>query len=270
MKNLPLHSKIALALVVFLPLYFVIAALGTKFGIWDYRIGLGLLVFSAGMWVLGIVALAGLASLVLSLINKPRNKLAIGIASVGLGLPIVFALWGLSVGTTAAANPIHDVATDTANPPAFSEVTLKDREKAGANPLNDYQTPLGQLEPWKSSESTPEQVKIKSHAQFITSKYANLAPLPMAGASRADAVAAIAAAMEDMGFSKIRKDEEAGRVEGVAETFWYGFKDDVVARIGEQQIDFRSVSRVGTSDLGANAKRIAELRKRTAERIGQR
>jgi hypothetical protein len=270
MKNLAWHSKLALGLTAFLPVYFMIAALGTKVGIWSYKIGLGLMVFQAGMWILGIVALAGLVSLILSLLHKPRSKPAVAIATLALGLPIVFALWGMSVGKTAAANPIHDVSTDTANPPEFSEATLAAREKAEANPLLDYQTPLGQLEPWKGNERIDEKIKIQSHAQFITSEYAKLAPLPLGGASKADAVAAVAAAMEDMGFSNIRKDMEAGRVEGVAETFWYGFKDDVVARIGESQIDFRSVSRVGQSDLGANAKRIEELRKATAERIGQR
>jgi uncharacterized protein (DUF1499 family) len=48
----------------------------------------------------------------------------------------------------------------------------------------------------------------------------------------------------------------------VAETFWYGFKDDVVVRVARGKIDFRSVSRVGLSDLGANAARIAKLRER--------
>ena len=270
MKTLPLHSKVALALIVLLPIYFMVAALGTKFGIWGYEVGLGLLVFQAGIWVLGAVAAVALISLIIALISKPRSKLAMGIAGVGLVVPIVFVLWGLSVADTAGANPIHDVATDTANPPEFSKETMAMRKKAGANPLHNYQTPLGQLQPWKDSERIEEKVKIRSHAQFITTKYANLSPLPMAGASQSDAIAAVAAAMEDIGISDIRKDEEAGRVEGVAETFWYGFKDDVVARIGESQIDFRSVSRVGQSDLGANAARIADLRTRVEARIGQR
>ena len=118
--------------------------------------------------------------------------------------------------------------------------------------------------------SSPPELAIKNHAQIITESYADLSPLPLGGASREDAVAAVAAAMGNMGFADIRTDAEAGRVEGVAETFWYGFKDDVVARIGENQIDFRSVSRVGRSDLGANAARITELRERVAEQIGQR
>ena len=50
------------------------------------------------------------------------------------------------------------------------------------------------------------------------------------------------------------------RIEAVATTFWFGFKDDIVVRIrpapGGSRIDVRSVSRVGRSDLGTNAKRI--------------
>ena len=144
---------------------------------------------------------------------------------------------------------------------------LLQRLQSEANALNDYQTPLRELEMYASS---PPELGIKNHAQIITESYADLSPLPLGGASREDAVAAVAAAMGNMGFTEIRSDAEAGRVEGVAETFWYGFKDDVVARIGENQIDFRSVSRVGRSDLGANAERIAELRERVAEQIGQR
>ncbi|MEC9109494.1 MAG: DUF1499 domain-containing protein [Pseudomonadota bacterium] len=41
----------------------------------------------------------------------------------------------------------------------------------------------------------------------------------------------------------------------------------MVARVAEGQIDFRSVSRVGMSDLGANAARIAALRDAVAARL---
>ena len=51
-----------------------------------------------------------------------------------------------------------------------------------------------------------------------------------------------------------------GRIEATATTRWFGFKDDVVIRIaaapGGSRVDVRSVSRVGKSDLGANARRI--------------
>ena len=267
MKNLTLPSKLTLGLIIFLPLFFMVAALGTKFGIWGYQTGLIAMTFGAGRYILGVVALVALIALIRALVRKPRRGIAIVIAVIGLIVPAVFAAWGASVGGVASANPIHDVATDTANPPEFSKATMAAREKSGSNPLNDYQTPLGQLEKYKGSSN---ELKIRSHAQIITKRYAGLSPLPLAGASQADAMAAVAAGMEDMGLTQIKSDEKSGRVEGVAETFWYGFKDDVVARVGEAQIDFRSVSRVGTSDLGANAARIEELRSKVEALLGQR
>lgn len=49
----------------------------------------------------------------------------------------------------------------------------------------------------------------------------------------------------------------------------FGFKDDVVIRItpagNGSRIDVRSVSRVGRSDLGANAKRIRKFLKSLKE-----
>ncbi len=267
MKNLSWHSKLVLALIIILPLYFAIAALGTKIGLWGYEFGLGAMVIQAGPILLGIVALAALVSLIIALFRKPRSKFALGIAIVGLLLPAIAFAQFLSLRSTATDNPIHDVATDTSDPPQFSPATLEMRAEAEANPLHDYQTPLGETEMYANS---PPELAIKSHAQIINETYADLSPLPLGGASRADGVAAVAAAMGNMGMQNIRSDVEAGRVEGVAETFWYGFKDDVVARVGENEIDFRSVSRVGRSDLGANADRIAELRELVAGQIGQR
>jgi uncharacterized protein (DUF1499 family) len=53
---------------------------------------------------------------------------------------------------------------------------------------------------------------------------------------------------------------EEGRIEATATTFWFGFKDDVVIRIRPSadgsRLDIRSKSRVGRSDVGANAARI--------------
>jgi uncharacterized protein (DUF1499 family) len=267
MKNLAWHSKLVLALVLFLPLYFMIAALGTKIGLWSWVTGLVSMIFTAGPYLLGIVALVALISLIIAVIRKPRSRTAITVAVIGLLVPAVIFAAFISTRGTAADNPIHDVATDTANPPQFSAGTLRARAEAEANPIHDYQTPLGELEMYASA---PPELAIKSHAQIINDTYAGLSPLPLGGANRADAIAAVAAAMGNMGFSDIRTDAEAGRVEGVAETFWFGFKDDVVARVGEEEIDFRSVSRVGRSDLGANAERIAELRELTAGQIGQR
>lgn len=266
MTNLPKHTKLVLALLAFIPLYFAIAALGTKVGIWSWQVGLMTLTFFGGMIVLGVTALVALVSLILSARAKPRRNGALAAAILGLLAPGAALVMFMSAGGKAEQNPIHDIATDTGNPPLFSAATLDARAEAGANPLSDYQIPLGQLELYK--ERVSPELAVKSHAQIITDRKDRPAPLPLGGASKAEGVAAVAAAMAQMGLKDIRTDAEAGRVEGVAETFWFGFKDDVVARVGEQQIDFRSVSRVGQSDLGANTARIKDLRQRTEALLG--
>ncbi len=265
MKNLPWHSKAVLALIAFLPVFLLIAALGTKLGVWSWQIGLLALTMGGGFVLVVALALIAVLSLVLVLLKKPRENTRAGIALAGLVVAGgIGAMFGAMAGT-AADNPIHDVATDTANPPVFSAATMAARKQAGANPLNDYQTPLSAIPMF--DEVSPS-VAIRSHAQIITETYPTLNPLPLGQASPAQGAAAVAAAMDELGFKSIRSDAAAGLVEGVAETYWFGFKDDVVARISDKQIDFRSVSRVGRSDLGANAKRIAALRAATAAKLG--
>lgn len=271
MKTLPWHTKLVLALAAFVPLFFAIAALGSKVGIWGWEFGLGVLTRSGGPIVLGALVLAGFVSLVMALVSKPRRMGVLAIALVALfGAGLAFGKMA-GVKATAAANPIHDIATDTANPPAFSQSTLDARAAAGANPVNDYQAPLGQIEPFKTAFANrpdAKEIAVKSHAQIITGMEGRPAPLPLGGASRENGVAAVAAAMAAMGLTDIRTDAASGTVEGVATSFWYGFKDDVVARVGDTQIDFRSVSRVGISDLGANTARINDLRARTETLLG--
>ncbi len=263
MNKTPWHSRLVLILALLLPVYFAGAALGTKFGLWSWQTGLGTLIAKVGPILLGVVAFAALISLVIAALKKPRKGWFLSV--IALFVPITAFLLLAMVRSQAGAVPaIHDISTDTANPPGLSAAAMAAREESGANPINDYQTPLGELEPWKDGD---RELTSKSHAQIITSAYADLAPLPLGGASKADAVAAVAAAMEDMGFDNVVADVEAGRVDGVSETFWFGFKDDVTARVSETQIDFRSISRVGLSDLGKNAERIEELRANVAARL---
>ena len=268
--NLPWHTRLVLALVALLPLFFALAAFGTRIGLWGWQIGLLALTLGGGVILLGITALAALVSLVLALRASPRRNAVLATAIIGLLVPGAIFVMFMAAGAKAGDNPIHDIATDTANPPAFSAETLAMRKAAGANPLSDYQTPLGQIPFFaQSEEPLAPELAVKSHAQIITSRKDRPAPLPLGGASAAEGVAAVAAAMGNMGLKDIRADVAAGRVEGVAETFWFGFKDDVVARVGPAQIDFRSVSRVGRSDLGANTARIEELRERTSALLGE-
>lgn len=265
MGNAPWHSRIALGLAAFLPVYFAVAALGTRFGLWDWKTGLITLTITAGPVLLAAAGLIALVSLIAVLWRKPRTGWPV--AAIALLVPVaIFATLGVIRSQASAIPPIHDIATDLSDPPALSERVMSARTASGANPLNDYATPLGQLEPWKSA---PAELKQRSHAEIIAASYGDLAPLPLGSATPAQGMTAVAAAMKEMGFADVTGDEAAGRAEGVSQSFWFGFKDDVVARVSTDRIDFRSVSRVGLSDLGANAARIRELREKVARRLVQ-
>jgi uncharacterized protein (DUF1499 family) len=64
----------------------------------------------------------------------------------------------------------------------------------------------------------------------------------------------------DLGWEIVATAPAEGRLEATARTRWFGFRDDVVVRVrpdgSGSRVDVRSVSRVGRSDLGTNARRI--------------
>ncbi len=254
-KKTPWHARFAVTLALLLPVYFAVAALGTKFGLWSWQVGLGSLVIGAGPMLLGIVAAVAAVSLILIMRKAPRKGWALPL--IALVIPVgIFGFLG-TVGTTASANPIHDVSTDTANPPTFSEATMAARAEIDANPVSDYATPLGEIDWWADKAS--DELKAKSHAQIVEELYPDLRSIGYRAGSEVSVLEDVAAAMRDIGLSEVTKKPVEGRVEGVAETFWFGFKDDVVVRVADEGIDIRSVSRVGVSDLGANAARVEEL-----------
>ena len=211
------------------------------------------------------MALVALIALFVALRGRPRGP--VWKAALALAIPVVLFMGLLSVRAAGeAAPPIHDVATDLRNPPAFSEETLQMREEWGANPIVDYGTPLGQLDLWK--DRVDGDLAVQNHADVIAANYTELRPIPVGNITREQAMNAVVAAMGEIGLDNIRADNAGGTVEGVAETFAYGFRDDVVARVTDTRIDLRSASRVGVSDLGYNADRVRELSDAIRGRLG--
>lgn len=225
---------IAVSLAILAPALLALSGLGVRAGLWPYRIGLGM--FGAAL-VVGLLAAAA--------------------AAIALALPGVRAGWGLRLtlallaGATSALPPaefvrrvkavpsIHDITTDVESPPQFVAIL---KLRAGATNPPDYPGPhIGEL-------------------QGIA--YPQLRPLQLAAPPR-EVFARAAAASEGMGWEVVAKDPAAGRIEAVATTRWFGFKDDVVIRVAPagtgSRVDLRSKSRVGRSDLGANAARIQEF-----------
>lgn len=251
-------ARLALGLSLAMIAWFAIAMFGAKLGLWRPITGFATLTMTPALPLLGLTGLLGAAALVATLFRAPRTGWLA--ALVALAIPAaVFAGLGALRSQAASVPFIYDVATDTADPPMFSTALAKEREEDGANALNPYDAPLGQFDKWKGNAAVAE----RTTAQLIAEGYPGLKPL-VVDAEPAKALLAVRRAMNTRGFHDVTVDEQAGIVEGTAEVFWYSFLDDVVVRVrpgpqGGSVIDVRSVSRVGTSDLGVNAERVTDL-----------
>ena len=239
--------RITLALAILGPLVFILAGLGSRFGLWSWQFGLGTLTREVGPVVLSASLIFGLISLVLFFLIKPRKGLII--AAAAIIIPLAGFAHLTSVRSTAASLPfIHDITTDTQDPPTFGSVIMAEREATPGVNTVDYagkrdREPDGKLVSALQTQAYPE---IRTLV---------LTEAPETAFVRAEQVA------RDMGWKIKESDAETGRIDATDTTFWYGFKDDVAIRLrpaqgGGTRLDVRSVSRVGGSDLGANAERI--------------
>lgn len=135
---------------------------------------------------------------------------------------------------------INDITTSLEDPPQFVQL-------AKDHPENDYKYPTSFMD---------------EHQML----YGDLQPLSIDGdVDKAfEQVKRVASLMSSWKIVSI--DAENYRIEAVATTKWLRFKDDVVieirASIGGSEVHMRSKSRVGRSDLGANAKRIRQFFKK--------
>lgn len=213
-----------------------VGALGARFGIWTF--GFGFLLLAAG----AVLAAVGLVTGIVGLIAAYRGGLRTDKPPLYLGTLIsvlILAVLGSQFMAASAVPPIHDISTSVTDPPSFEAVVPLRGE--GANPLD-----------FNADEIAPAQAEFYPWVQTLQT---DLAP--------DQALARTRQVLEDMGLEIVAVDAAAGRVEATDTTFWFGFKDDVVVRVRPDPapgagsvVDVRSISRVGVSDLGVNARRI--------------
>lgn len=231
------HSRLALFTLIlsFGALALLVASgIGYRQEAWTLRTA-----FTMIRWA----AYAGIAASVLALVGmvlaKPR-----GTATVVFGAAFVIAAATAIVPwrwkqRASAVPPIHDVTTDTQDPPKFVAVL-----------------------PLRANAKNSAEYAGDSIATLQRGGYPDLAPASFqqpAGVMFARARAAVDA----MGWMLVAADSGAGRIEATATTTWFGFKDDVVVRVRSEgsgsRVDVRSVSRLGGSDVGTNAARIRQF-----------
>lgn len=219
-------------------LIFTTLSLGVRTEMVPFR-----LIFTQMKWLVPALALGGavlLGTALVALFAVRQVSLAV-LALIGMLAAFAMAAGPLQMKKQGGAvPPIHDISTDLVDPPAF-EVTAPMR--------TDEMNPAA-YDPAQG----PEQQKA----------YPDIVPIRVR--QSVDVVFTRAeAALQAAGLQIVAADRATGRLEATATSRWFGFKDDVVVRLraletGGTQIDIRSKSRVGRSDLGANAARIRQLR----------
>ncbi|MBL4871528.1 MAG: DUF1499 domain-containing protein, partial [Robiginitomaculum sp.] len=245
--------KFAAGLAIFTPLFFAVSALGSRFGLWDWKFGFGVLVRNYGTKLLLLTLIVAVLALILSLVLKPRKGWMV--ALLALVVPLVGMGYGKSVADKAKALPfIHDVTTDTQDVPTFTNAIISLRG-AGSNSL-DY---VGKIDQRSKKLVSVEQVAAYPDIRTIVLSETSDIVFERALKAAKSMGWNIASSAQGSGI------QDAGMIEATATSFWFGFKDDVVIRVrpsdgGGSIVDVRSISRVGGSDLGANAARVRKFR----------
>ncbi len=242
--------KLAIGLAIFMPVYFTVAALGTKFGLWSWKFGFGKLTFGFGPKLMMLTFGVALAAVILAFVVKPRKGWLVGLLC--LAVPVI----GLGFGKNLRAKagklpPIHDITTDIQTPPTFSETIATRRAKSECSNTLDY-----------AGKTFGKDKTLVSEGQVKA--YPDIRTLVFTKSPEAVFDTALGAA-SSMGWEIVTSSKDAGVIEATATSFWYGFTDDVAIRIGAANgggtlLDIRSVSCVGRSDIGVNAARIRAFR----------
>jgi uncharacterized protein (DUF1499 family) len=231
-------ALIGFLLAVLAALAAVLAGFGTRWELWHFRTGFVILGWAAYAGI--AAALISLASAILTRPTTLRRGFLISIAGFVIGV-LVFGVPWCYWRTAQRVPAIHDITTDTENPPHFVSIL-----------------PLRRNAP-NSSEYGGPDIAAKQRAAYPDLAPAMLSVPPEKAFERALTVA------RKMGWVIVDANAAEGRIEATDTTFWFGFKDDIVIRVAAadhgSRVDIRSVSRVGKSDVGMNARRIRKYLK---------
>ena len=225
----------------------ILSIFGFPIAVILYR--LDVIAFSVSFQLIKYTVIFAVAVFFLSMIagfvmrkNKDQARVARMAALIAF-IPIIGI--GSQVFTAKSVPFIHNISTDTINPPAFDKVvSLRSAEH---NP-HEYK-----------GETIVDEASGQTLAELQLAAYPNVVTL-VSDLSKAEAHAKAKSVAEEMGWELVNSDADAGIIEATQTTMIWGFKDDVVVRLsdvsGKVAVDLHSVSRIGGSDLGANAKRI--------------
>lgn len=214
----------------------ILSGYGYQWGWWNFGTGFSMIPWGTGAAVIGGI-LAGIGYFRKE--NRFQNeKIAAAMAMLLALVALVnIGYWFLQV--QQGYPPIHDISTDTLNPPEFDAIV----------PLR------------ADAPNPPEYIREDGVAAAQKAFYSDIETLmvPLEYDAAYDRALAIA---RDMPWQIVGENKAEGRIEAYHKLPWYGFIDDVVIRVDTAEtgskVDVRSKSRIGRGDLGENANRIRE------------
>ncbi|PWQ93959.1 DUF1499 domain-containing protein [Leucothrix arctica] len=230
-------GTILLLLAVVALLAIAVMMCGARFGLWEPVVGFGMVRTYMNPIGYAVTGLSILGFIYLVVCGKEGVLKAIIASFIGLGLltPMILSF----VNPPVHAPAIHDITTNTTNPPLF---LVLDETRPGARNTLEYGGP----------DIAAQQKKTYPDVAPIQSKLA-----------ASDAFTEALRVGQAMGWEIVAQDKEALRFEATARTPVYQFADDVVVVVTAEgaasRVDIRSVSRIGRGDRGANAARIMDF-----------
>lgn len=226
-------TRVAILCLVLVPLSVLAVRLGLHFSI-----GLPVFALSCLLSLVMIIVLV-----IASLLPRYRHHRKLALVGMLPALPPVALI--LVVLSSAGDYPaIHDITTDTDDPPIFDAAPMV---------RDDDNNPL---------DIKPDVIVIQ------LKHYPDLGTI-VTDMTAAQAFERASEVAESLDWEIYNSDPTNGIIEATYTSFWFGFVDDIVIRVSElrdgSEIDLRSVSRVGRGDLGANAARIRAFTERFVE-----
>ena len=222
----------------------LIAALGTGAGAWHFGAGLGALRYALYAAVAG-----GLLAIIAWIVGRRSGVRTGRMNALALVAALAFTAYlGNQIATAKSVPAIHDVATNLDDIPQFSRLAVR---------ADNLENIPGEDEPELAALSPENRWKALHRKAYSDLRPVRLALAPAETVQRAEKLA------RERGWAVANVDRQSGILEATATTLFFRFKDDVVVRVrpdpartGGSIVDMRSISRVGGSDVGVNAKRI--------------
>jgi len=186
-----------------------------------------------------VLALVGLLFAIITAFLGQAPAWKRGLVILLLGLSPMGAVL-VTLGPTSMLSPmIHDITTDTTDPPEFVEARKLRKD-------------------WENSlDYGGEKV-----ASRQLSAYPDIKPV-FTRQNREEALTEATRVVKDLRWEFTNVDYEEGIIEAYDTSRIFGFVDDIVIRVRSHddgsRVDIRSVSRLGISDLGKNAERIRQF-----------